>query len=154
MILTWYITDDISNITPQEFDSEWNGVYELGFLPKSGSSLEGNYDILFWITKLIEIGINAFYKKDFKFQLLSYNQLYIDTQYDDMINFRLIEKQTRKVLSSNKLSYNDMINETIENVKNFKLYIDDKNDKLKYSNTIKNFENIYNNFLEIYHINN
>ena len=73
MFLSWKITDDISNITVEEFNKEYNGLYgfiklkigdySIGYIPENNVSLGGNSDILYYIKKLIECGINIC-KKD------------------------------------------------------------------------------------------
>lgn len=149
MLLEWRITDNIATLSVQEFDAEWNGIYgfmqtsifdvTLGFIPPATSGLEGNDNILYWMTIMVECGLCILQKKEYEAQLLSYNLLRLNIQCKESVHIDLIKAETGELYMHKELSYDEAMYEIISNAKRFESFVDKNNPSLRQAKLIQLF---------------
>lgn len=149
MLMEWHITDNISTLSVQEFDAKWNGIYgfmktsifdtPLGFIPPVTSGLEGDDNILYWMTKMVECGLCILQKKEYEAQLLSLNLLRIHVQCKETVHIDLIKTETEELCMHQELSYDEIMQEIMNNAKQFKAFIDENNPSLRKAKLIQSF---------------
>lgn len=161
MFLSWKITDDISNITVEEFNKEYNGLYgfiklkigdySIGYIPENNVLLDGNSDILYYIKKLIECGINICKKDVIEVPLLSHNLLKLCVQYnkDENIWVELKMVEDNSIVWRSELSFNQLINEINSNYNNICNFIEKYNSKLFKTDLIKSIIILHNTLHEL-----
>ncbi|MDE5564811.1 MAG: hypothetical protein K2I93_06620 [Oscillospiraceae bacterium] len=150
MMLEWKVTDDISCVTLEEFDSEWNGIYgfaklnifdkTLGYIPENVSTLEGNHNILYWMTNLAECGICILERKEYDAQLLSFNKLLICVKCDNIVCADLIHEDTLEVISHAELEIKDVLDEICANIMRFKEYVEIQNASFNHATLMRELD--------------
>lgn len=156
MFLSWKITDDIYNITVEEFNKEYNGLYgfinySIGYIPENNVLLDGNSDILYYIKKLIECGINICKKDVIEVPLLSHNLLKLCVQYnkDEKIWVELKMVEDNSIVWRSELSFNRLIDEINSNYNNICNFIEKYNSKLFKTDLIKSIIILHNTLHEL-----
>lgn len=156
MFLSWRITDDISNITVEEFNKEYNGLYgfiklkigdnSIGYIPEKNVLLDGNSDILYYIKKLIECGINICKKDVIEVSLLSHNLLKLCVQYNKEKNISVELKmvEDNSIVWKSELSFNQLIDEIDSNYNDICSFIEEYNSKLFKTDLIKSIMILHN----------
>jgi hypothetical protein len=148
--IKWKITDIIENISLQEFDTEYNGIYGyfqicinnqiLGFCPdkKLLNEEEGNEDILFWLFKLSD-GLNKLnVVQKYEIQLLSMNLAKLVLKKDNKLLISFMNSNTDEIIWSEKIMFQELYNEVKLNIKNFITEIQRINPVILESKLIKN----------------
>lgn len=148
--INWVITDDLSNISLEEFDNEWNGIisgyFELiinqnkeGFCPqrKLDEDEEGIEDVLYWLNHLSE-GIHVIKEgKEYEMILLTMNLYKIVMKFDDKLNIYFINKKNNTIKWQEVINLQEFENELEENINRFLQMIKVTNSELLESKWIK-----------------
>lgn len=156
--IRWLITDDLSNLTIEEFDNEYNGIvsgyFEFtvnqnteGFYPqKIVHKEEGLEDILYWLGHLIE-GVNMIRKGErYEMCLLTMNIYKLVMRFDNCMHISFIKKESNEVKWIESISIQEFEKELYNNVDQFLQTIKEINPALMESRWIKklsNFEDRY-----------
>lgn len=149
--MKWIITDDVSNISSEEFDSERNGIvagyFELiinmhreGFCPQKiiNEKEEGLEDILYWLRHLLE-GCNMVkVGKKYEMILLTRNRYKIVMKLDNKMFIYFVEKSNNSIKWKEEVFIEEFESELRKNIKDFKNYIEQINPNLLKSRWIKN----------------
>lgn len=146
--IRWIITDEIENVSLEEFNVEWNGIYGyfemhihnrfLGFCPerKLLDGEEGNENILYWISKLSEGIVQSKADGEYKIQLLSMNLCTICIKKTDNIIMRFKETEGDDIWIE-EIEIQEFCNEMLINIEKFLLEVQEHNTNLLGSNLIK-----------------
>lgn len=154
MYINWKITDDISNVTLNEFNREYNGIYgfiklkinknELGELEVE--NLEGDYDITYYLGKLIETGIAMYKKKKIKIMLLNRNLAQLVITFNAEVEIKFTSLDENEIYWSSKISKSELIKEIEYNYHNIYEYICMLNPEILNSIIMKKITENYNIF--------
>lgn len=129
--IRWIITDFIKNVSKDEFNAEWGGIFGyfemcinnqmLGFCPnrKMLSSEEGNEDILYWLLKLSDGIIQLNNDKEYEIQLLSMNLAKIILKREDKLLVCLVNSSTDEVIWSEEIMFQEWCDEIKLNIEKF-----------------------------------
>lgn len=157
MLIEWLITDPIANITLNDFIFEEEALYgfikttlfspPLGYIPNKKERVkEGNSDIVYWMSILVETGIAIKYKTNYSFKLLSYNMLEVSVACRELVEISLNSVSEHKLISYAQTTYNNALKEIVETVSVFIAYIDKINPSLlkskKLNSIIKKLEEL------------
>lgn len=159
MYLDWKITDVLPDITVNEFNHDYNGIYgfiklcvnddSIGFIPTDNSDLEGNADILYWIKKTIECGISMVNNKKFECQLLSNNQLKICVRCEKVVHI-ILRDISGNILWEHEENYESMHNEIKRNFQKLKRIIFETNQSLLSANEIDKVLSLFGTYEKLY----
>ena len=140
--IKWIITDDLCNISLNEFDNEWNGViagyFELivngvkeGYCPnRKISDEEGLEDILYWLSHLFD-GLNSVKRGEvYEMILLTMNVYKLVIKMNEKIEMQFFNKKTNDIKWEEKVELQEFEIELYENVEKFIKLIKDINPEL------------------------
>lgn len=129
--IRWIITDFIEDVSLDEFNIEWGGIFGyfeicinnqvLGFCPdrKLLVGEEGNEDILYWLFKLSDGIIQLNDGQEYEIQLLSMNLAKIILKKEDKLLVSFVNSNTDEVIWSEKIIVQEWCNEIRLNIENF-----------------------------------
>ena len=129
--IRWIITDSIEDVSLDEFNIEWGGIFGyfeicvnnqvLGFCPdrKLLYNEEGNEDILYWLFKLSDGTIKLNDGQEYEIQLLSMNLVKIILKREDKLLVSLVNSSTDEVIWSEKIMIREWSNEIKLKIENF-----------------------------------
>lgn len=151
----WVITSDLSKITLDEFDNEWNGAvygfFELcinnrkeGIWPNKTEmdalieiGMADMEDILYWFVHLKE-GINAVKKnKEYEMQLLTMNRYSLKMKLKHELYLKFINIETGENNWDERVELEEFENELYVNIEKFLNYIKRTNSRLLKSKWIE-----------------
>ena len=148
--MKWVITDNLSGVSLDEFENEWNGIisgyFEIninqsqeGFCPpkKTNKVEEGMEDVLYWLNHLSE-GLNMIKKgKEYEMILLTMNLYKIVMRLDDEMCISFVNKRDNMIKWEERVDIQEFQNELSENVEKFLQIIRETNPQLLNSKWIK-----------------
>ncbi len=148
--MKWIITDDLSDITLEEFENEWNGIvsgyFEFtinqnkeGFCPQRiiSEAEEGMEDILYWLNHLLE-GVNMIKKdKEYEMFLLTMNRYKLVMRLESCMYISFVEIKSNEVKWIEKVSMQEFESELYKNIENFLQFIKETNPVLMESRWVK-----------------
>lgn len=148
--MKWVITDDLSNISLQEFDNEWNGMIsgyfefningiQEGFCPERPiiSEEEGMEEIVHWLSELYK-GLNKVKKgENYEIILLTMNVYKLVMELNKSLEISFINKKTQEIRWKECVELQEFENELYENIKKFLQYLEKINPELLKSKWIK-----------------
>ena len=129
--IRWMITDFLENISEDEFNAEWGGIFGyfemcinnqvLGFCPnrKLLFGEEGNEDILYWLLKLSDGIIQLNNGKEYEIQLLSMNLAKIILKREDKLLVRFVNSSTDEVIWFEEIMFQEWCSEIKLSIENF-----------------------------------
>lgn len=151
--IKWVITDNLSDITLEEFDNEWNGIisgyFELtinqnkeGFCPqrKIKEDEEGLEDILYWLNHLLK-GVHALKKgEEYEMFLLTMNVYRLVMKLDEGLHISFINNKNNETKWTEVVSMQEFESELYESIEAFIQFIKKTNPTLmdsKWINRLK-----------------
>lgn len=147
--IRWIITDSLEDVGLKEFNAEWDGVYGyfeicinnqvLGFCPhrKLLAGEEGNEDILYWLSKLLDGIMQLNSRQEYEIQLLSMNLAKIVLKKNDRLLLNFVNADTDEVIWSEKIMIQEWCNEVILNIERFIIEVQKTNSVLLEADLIK-----------------
>lgn len=152
--IKWVITDDLSNVTVEEFDYEWNGIisgyFELvinekkeGFCPerKIDENEEGIEDILYWLIHLSD-GLKKIKKGEkYEMLLLTMNKYKLLIELNSAVEFQFVNEWTNEIKWKEVVEMQEFEIELCDNIDGFIKYIRAVNPQLLNSIWIKRLMN-------------
>lgn len=141
--IEWIITDDLSNISLNEFNNEWNGIisgyFELvinqvkvGFCPnrKICEEEEGMEDILYWLNHLLD-GVNMIKKGvEYEIILLTMNLYKMNMKLGENMEIYFINKKTNEIKWNEEVELQEFENELYESTRKFLQVVKETNPEL------------------------
>ncbi len=149
MKIEWIITDELRDVSKQEFDLEWNGIYgyfqmtindkTVGYFPNREFiyNEEGNEDITYWLEELLQANKKLDEGNEYKFDLLSLNLVALEFSKNDSVNVRLFYKETGETIWREHIEFNKFSEEIVRSTNLFIDTIREKNLSLLECNIIK-----------------
>ena len=149
MKIEWIITDELTNVSKQEFDLEWNGIYGyfqmtindkmVGCCPNRELIFdeEGNEDITYWLEELLQAKQMLEEGKEYKFNLLSLNLVGLEFSKRNSANVRMFYNETDETIWSEQIDFNKFGEEIVRSTNEFINIIREKNPSLLECNIIK-----------------
>ena len=138
--IRWIVTDELNNVSKEEFDTDWNGIYGYFELTVNGQSIgfcpqrelfegeEGDENILYWLTELYK-GIQEISAgREYETQLLSMNLARLVFSSKDGIYVRLQGKEGS--IWSEKVDFNQLKQEVDSAIHSFTEQVREKNSAL------------------------
>lgn len=129
--IRWIITDLLKDVTLEEFNIEWGGIFGyfeicinnqvLGFCPdrKLISGEEGNEDILYWLFKLSDGITRLNDNQEYEIQLLSMNLAKIILKKEEKLVVSFVKSDTNEVIWSDRIMIQEWCNEISLNIERF-----------------------------------
>ena len=141
--IRWIVTDNLSNITLEEFDNEWHGAipgyFELtineikeGFCPNRRITPEerGMEDILYWLRHLSAGLADVKQGKEYKVVLLTMNRYKLIMKLDQKLEMLFVNKATNEIKWDEKLELQEFERELFINIEKLLDYIKETNPAL------------------------
>ena len=141
MFLSWRITDDIANISVEEFDKEYNGIY--GYMKLQF----GDYSIGYYIKSLIRCGVALKNRENIEIRLLNYNLIKIIVSCVDVVDVKIVNVNNNSIEGSFSLSFKELVEEIKFNYIKLYKYIEEKNKSLLKAKMVKDIISLYNEFI-------
>lgn len=155
MFINWKITDDLKNISLSEFNTEYNGIYgyiklkigenEIGELPNH-ISIEGDFDISYYIGQLINCGISFFKNENYSVMLLDSNLAEINVVFSSNVIINFSSSETKEIYWSSTITNKELIDEIEYNYKKFSAELIKTNPRILDSFLFKEIESKYNKY--------
>lgn len=129
--IKWVITDKIEDISADEFNNEWNGIFGyfemninnqvVGFCPDRKMFLdeEANEDILYWLLELSEGIIRLDDSLEYEVQLLSMNRAKLVLKKEDKLRVSFVISNTDEVIWSEAVAIQEWLDEIRSNTSEF-----------------------------------
>lgn len=153
--MQWVVTSDLSKITLDEFDNEWNGMI-FGFWELSINNIKAGIwpseaemnklvememadmeDILYWLVHLKE-GIYMVKRyKEYEMLLFTMNRYKLKMGLEQKLDLQFINRITNEVKWNEKVELKEFEDELYGNIERFLDYIKKVNSKLLKSEWIK-----------------
>ncbi len=156
MYITWSITDDLSDMTLEYFEKEYNGIYgffsleiggnKLGESPEDSYEDEGLYDISYYLGCLIKCGIAMKKQKKISVMLLESVLAELVLEFDDNVTVSFVNIKSREIYWSSKITREELTEEIDYNYYSFIDYIKKVNPSLLDSFIIRMVTDKYNTF--------
>lgn len=151
--IKWIITDDLSNVSVEEFENEWSGIIEgyfelivneqkVGFCPnreiKKGE--DGLEDILFWLIEFYK-GLKKLKKGEvYEMTLLTRNLYKIVLKKNEKVELQYVKVETNEVDWKEEVEMQEFEQEVNRKIEKFKNEIQYINPKLLTSKWIKELD--------------
>ena len=147
MYIKWKINNEAKNISLEEFENEYESFYgfmsiqlgdfQLGYLDNGNPFDEGDEDISYYINGLIKCGIILLLGQIYNIQLLRSNLLEIQVHRYINVNIKVVHIETKEVLCSYDMTFDELIAEIKENYKKYIMDIREMNSVLLNSETVR-----------------
>ncbi len=148
--INWVITDELSHVSLEEFDNEWNGMIsgylELkingeseGFCPDRpiGTEEEGMEEIVHWLSELY-IGLSKVQKGEtYEIVLLTMNVYKLFMELNENLEISFVNKRTKDIKWKEEVTLQEFQKELYQNIKKFADYLKQVNPQLLKSKWIK-----------------
>lgn len=155
--INWKVTDNIYNITKEEFDVELNDLYgyfeiqingkDIGFCPQRElfEDEEGVEAIVYWISHLLESIIELKEKKKYEFALLSMNlrRLVFELKEGNCIEVCFFDIEQERNEWKETIIFNEYKVKILESAYKFLAFIKENNKELLSTNMIRKVEYLY-----------
>lgn len=139
--INWQITDTLEKVSLNEFETEWNGIYGffslmindevLGFCPEvKERSVEGNENILYWLSELRKATQTVSQGKEYRMPLLSMNLCDVLFEGSKEVTIRLIDIRTNEIIWEEIIAFGELRAEVEKNVDKLISYVRKINSEL------------------------
>ncbi len=151
--IKWIITDDLSSVSVEEFENEWNGIIEgyfelivneqrVGFCPnreiKKGE--DGLEDIMFWLVEFNR-GLKEVKKGEvYEMRLLTRNLYKLILKKGEKVELQYAKEDTNQIDWKEEVEMQEFEQEIFRNIEKFKNEIQCINPNLLDSKWIKKLE--------------
>lgn len=156
MYVTWTITDDLSDMTLDYFEKEYNGIYgffsleiggnKLGERPEDSYEDEGLYDISYYLGCLIKCGIAMKKREKISVMLLESVLAELVLEFDNDVTVSFINIKDKKIYWSSKITKEELTEEIEYNYHSFIDYIKKVNPSLSDSYIVGIVKSRYDDF--------
>lgn len=133
MYIKWSVTDDLSDMTLEYFEKEYNGIYGFFSLEIDGNKLgeraeecyedEGLYDIAYYLGCLIKCGIAMKKRENIPVMLLERVLAELVLEFDDDVTISFVNIGSREIYWSAKITREELTEEIEYNYHSFIDYI-------------------------------
>lgn len=152
--IKWIITDDLSNVSVEEFENEWNGIIggyfevivneqRVGFCPNREilKGEDGLEDVLFWLVEFYR-GLKKVKKGEtYEMTLLTRNLYKLVLKKSEKVELQYIKEDTNEADWKEKVEMQEFEQEVKRNIEKFKNKIQHINPQLLTSKWIKKLDN-------------